>query len=98
MLTSTRGISVTNLPQVVSGVYPSMDKSELVASYKFEKDRLAKVEKALEIQKRKLSGLVKDMLEQHGKGPHDFGEGTEYNIIQKGDLCYFSPAKAKKTA
>lgn len=81
---------------MASGVYPSMDKSELVASYKFEKDRLAKVEKALEIQKRKLNGLCRTMLEEHGKGPHDLGDGVEYIIIQKGDTCYFSPARAKK--
>jgi len=87
---------MTTLPQVVSGVYPSMDKSELVASYNFEKDRLAKVEKALEIQKRKLSGICREMLEQHGKGPHDLGGGNEYIIIQKGESCYFSPARAKK--
>lgn len=74
-----------------------MDKSELIASYKFEKDRLAKVEKALEIQKRKLSGLVKTMLEDHGKGPHDLGDGNECIIIQKGESCYFSPSRAKKT-
>jgi hypothetical protein len=75
-----------------------MDKSELIASYKFEKERLAKVEKALEIQKKKISGLCKSMLEEHGKGPHDFGDGGEYIIIQKGDSCYFSAARGKKTA
>jgi len=74
-----------------------MDKSELIASYKSEKDRLAKVEKALEIQKKRVSGLCKSVLEQHGKGPHDLGDG-EYIIIQKGESCYFSPARAKKAA
>lgn len=75
-----------------------MDKSELIASYKYEKERLAKVEKALEIQKRKISGLVKSVLEEHGKGPHDLGDGGEYIIIQKGDLCYFSASRTKKAA
>ena len=74
-----------------------MDKCELIASYKSEKDRLAKVEKALEIQKKRVSGLCKSVLEQHGKGPHDLGDG-EYIIIQKGESCYFSPARAKKAA
>jgi hypothetical protein len=75
-----------------------MSKSELIASYKYEKDRLAKVEKALEIQKRKISGLVKSVLEEHGKGPHDLGDGVEHIIIQKGDSCYFSIARGKKAA
>lgn len=75
-----------------------MDKAELIASYKYEKDRQAKVEKALEIQKRKLSGICKDLLEQHGKGPHDLGDGNAngYNIIQKGDTYYLSQARGKK--
>lgn len=87
---------MTNLAQVPSGVYPHMDKSELIASYKLEKDRLAKVEKALDIQKKRVSGLCKSVLEQYGKGPHDLGDGNEYIIIQKGDSCYFSPARGKK--
>jgi hypothetical protein len=75
-----------------------MDKSELIANYKYEKERLAKVEQALEIQKRKISGIVKSVLQEHGNGPHDLGDGREYIIIQKGDSCYFSPSRAKKSA
>jgi hypothetical protein len=75
-----------------------MDKSELIARYKFEKDRLTKVEKALEIQKKLVSGLCKDFLEQYGKGPHDLGGENEYIIIQKGETCYFSLARGKKAA
>ena len=73
-----------------------MDKSELIASYEFEKDRLSKVKKALEIQSKRVSGVCKSVLEQYGKGPHNLGDG-EYIIIQKGDSCFFSPAR-KKTA
>jgi len=75
-----------------------MDKSELVASYKFEKDRLAKVEKALEIQKKRISSLCKDLFEQHGKGPHDLGDGNAegYIVIQKGETYYLKAAMAKK--
>lgn len=72
-----------------------MDKSELINSYQFEKDRLAKVKKALEIQNKRVSGICKSVLEQYGKGPHDLG-GEEYIIIQKGDSCFFSPARKKK--
>jgi hypothetical protein len=77
-----------------------MDKPELIASYKYEKDRLAKVEKALEIQKKKLAGICRELLEQHGKGPHDIGDGnTEgYIVIQKGETCYLSPSRASKKA
>jgi hypothetical protein len=74
-----------------------MDKDELIASYKYEKDRQAKVEKAQEIQKRKLSGICKTLLEEHGKGPHDLGDGNAdgWIVIQKGDTCYLSPVRKK---
>lgn len=77
-----------------------MDKAELIASYRFEKDRQAKVEKAQEIQKRKLSSICKELLEKYGKGPHDLGDGNpeEYIVIQKGDTCYLSQARVKKSA
>ncbi len=77
-----------------------MDKAELIEKYKYEQDRKAKVEKALEIQKRKLSGLCKDLLEQHGKGPHDLGDGVAegYIVIQKGDTCYLTKGKKSKEA
>jgi hypothetical protein len=77
-----------------------MGKPELITSYKYEKERLAKVEKALEIQKKKLAGICKELLEQHGKGPHDIGDGNTdgYIVIQKGESCYLSPCRASKKA
>jgi hypothetical protein len=75
-----------------------MDKSELTASYKYEKDRLIKVEKALEIQKKKLSGISKDLFDQYGKGPHDLGDGNAegYIVVQNGDKFYLKAVPAKK--
>jgi hypothetical protein len=75
-----------------------MSKSELIASYKNEKERLAKVEKALEIQKKKICGICKDMLEQYGKGPHDLGDGNAEGsiVVQKGDTFYMKAAMVKK--
>jgi hypothetical protein len=75
-----------------------MDKSELITSYRFEKDRQAKVEKALEIQKKKLSGICKDLFDQHGKGPHDLGDGNAegYIVVQNGDKYYLKAVPAKK--
>ena len=75
-----------------------MGKSELISSYRFEKDRLAKVEKALEIQKKKLSGICKDLFDQHGKGPHDLGDGNAdgYIVVQMSDKFYLKAVPAKK--
>ena len=75
-----------------------MDKSELITSYRFEKDRLAKVEKALEIQKKKISGICKDLFYQHGKGPHDLGDGYAegYIVVQNSDKYYLKAVPAKK--
>lgn len=80
------------------GVYTSMSKVELITSYKYEKGRLAKVEKALEIQKKKISDICKDLFDQHGKGPHDLSDGnTEgYIVVQNGDKYYLKAVPAKK--
>jgi len=59
-----------------------MDKAELIASYKFEKGRQVMVEKAQEIQKRKLSSICKELLEKYGKGPHDLGDGNSEGLEQ----------------
>lgn len=78
--------------------------AEVLSEYKAEKDRLAKVEKALEIQKGKVSSLAKKLMEAGGKGPHDLGDGKEagYIVCSRGDgegaTFYLMPAKAKKAA
>ena len=73
------------------------DKDKLVAAYVDQKKTLAKVEKALEITKGKVSSLAKQILDGYGKGPHLI-DGREMMIIAKGDTCFFTPAKAKKDA
>lgn len=74
-------------------------KEELVAKYKEEKSRLARVEQALTIQKERVSNLAKEIFEAHGKGPHDLGDSREggYLIVCRGGSnYYFSPVQKGK--
>lgn len=73
------------------------DKDKLIASYVEQKKTQAKVEKALDITKERVSTLAKQILTEHGKGPHLI-DGREMVIIAKGDTCFFTPVKAKKEA
>jgi uncharacterized protein YqfA (UPF0365 family) len=68
-----------------------------IAQYKAEKVRLGAVEKALEIQKARVNTLVKAILEEHGKGPYDLGDGREngHLILVRGETHFFSPNNRK---
>jgi hypothetical protein len=68
--------------------------SELFATYRKEKTLLTKVERGLEIQRKKVQGIVKEILATHGKGPHDIGDGRPggYVVAQKGEACWLTPA------
>lgn len=73
------------------------DLKTLFASYAQETVTLAKVEKALEVTKARRSGFVKQVLEEHGKGPHDLGDGRgPCMILQKGETFFFTPVQKKK--
>lgn len=74
-----------------------MDKDALIASYQEQKKTLTKVEKALEITKTKMSSVVKQIFEAHGKGPHVI-DGREVSIVQKGETYFFLPKRGPKGA
>lgn len=73
-------------------------KEELITKYKFEKDRLARVEQALGIQKDRVSAVAKEIFEAHGAGPHDLGDGKPdgYKIQCRGGTTYYFVAVAPK--
>ena len=75
-----------------------MSKEELLSKYKFEKDRLARVEAALAIQKDRVSAMAKEVFEAHGPGPHDLGDGKPdgYKIQCRGGTTYYFVAVAAK--
>jgi len=73
-------------------------KEELLGKYKFEKDRLARVEQALDIQKVRVSSVAKEVFEAYGAGPHDLGDGKPdgYKIQCRGGTTYYFVAVAPK--
>lgn len=80
-----------------------MTREEIVAKYREEKDRLQKVEKALEIQKGKVGSLARQLFTEHGKGPHDLGDGRVggYIVACRGsgeDATYFLTPAVKTKA
>jgi hypothetical protein len=67
-------------------------KDELVEQYKDEKAKLARVERAMAIQKERVQALAKVICEEYGKGPYDLGDGKPegYQIqCRGGDTYYF---------
>jgi hypothetical protein len=66
-------------------------KEEMLEQYKEEKAKLARVERAMAIQKERVQALAKTVCEEHGKGPYDLGDGKPegYQIQCRGDTYYF---------
>jgi hypothetical protein len=73
-------------------------KEELLGEFKVEKDRLARVEAALAIQKDRVSAKAKEIFEAHGAGPHDLGDGKPdgYKIQCRGGTTYYFVAVVPK--
>jgi len=73
-------------------------KEELITKYRVEKDRLARVEAALTIQKDRVSSVAKEVFEAHGAGPHDLGDGKAdgYKIQCRGGTTYYFVAVVPK--
>ncbi len=73
-------------------------KEELLTKYKMEKDRLARVEQVLTIQKDRVSAVAKEVFEAHGAGPHDLGDGKPdgYKIQCRGGTTYYFVAVVAK--
>ena len=73
-------------------------KEEMLGEFKVEKDRLARVEAALAIQKDRVSAKAKEIFEAHGAGPHDLGDGKPdgYKIQCRGGTTYYFVAVVPK--
>lgn len=68
--------------------------SELFDATLKEKRLLAKLEQALVIQRKKVQDLAKQILDAHGKGPHDIGDGRPggYVVASRGEIHFLTPA------
>jgi hypothetical protein len=73
-------------------------KEEMITEYKFEKERLARVEAALAIQKDRVSTKAKEVFDAYGAGPHDLRDGKPdgYKIQCRGGTTYYFVAVAPK--
>jgi len=68
----------------------------LLTQYGKEKARLDKVQEALELQTKKVAGIIKELHDACGKGPYDLGDGhAEGSTIRaKGETFYFVKERA----
>jgi len=67
------------------------DPTALLTAWTEQNKNLEKLEKATEFTKNKRSGIVKQLFEEHGKGPFEI-DGKAYIAINKADTFYLKVA------